>query len=79
MHKDILKLSIPNILTNLTVPLLSMVDLHLMGYLDSELFMGAVALGGVVFNFVYWGFAFLRMSISGIAAQAFGKKMTIRK
>ncbi|MGQ1785682.1 MULTISPECIES: MATE family efflux transporter [unclassified Saccharicrinis] len=74
MHKDILKLSVPNILTNLTVPLLSMVDLHLMGYLDSELFMGAVALGGVIFNFVYWGFAFLRMSISGIAAQAFGKK-----
>ncbi|WP_066633186.1 MATE family efflux transporter [Labilibacter marinus] len=73
MHKDILKLSIPNILTNLTVPLLSMVDLHLMGYLDSELFMGAVALGGVIFNFVYWGFAFLRMSISGIAAQAYGK------
>ncbi|TLX75027.1 MATE family efflux transporter [Labilibacter sediminis] len=74
MHKDILKLSIPNILTNLTVPLLSMVDLHLMGYLNSELFMGAVALGGVIFNFVYWGFAFLRMSISGIAAQAYGRK-----
>ncbi len=74
MHKDILKLSIPNILTNLTVPLLSMVDLHLMGYLNSELFMGAVALGGVIFNFVYWGFAFLRMSISGIAAQTYGRK-----
>ncbi len=50
-----------------------MVDLHLMGYLKSELFMGAVALGGVIFNFVYWGFAFLRMSISGISAQAYGK------
>lgn len=73
MHKDILKLSIPNILTNLTVPLLGMVDLHLMGYLNSETYMGAIALGGVIFNFVYWGFAFLRMSISGIAAQAFGK------
>ncbi|MCW3807483.1 MATE family efflux transporter [Plebeiibacterium marinum] len=74
MHRDILKLSIPNILTNLTVPLLSMVDLHLMGYLNSEMFMGAVALGGVIFNFVYWGFAFLRMSISGMAAQSFGRK-----
>ncbi len=74
MHKNILKLSIPNILTNLTVPLLSMIDLHLMGYLNSELFMGAVALGGVIFNFVYWGFAFLRMSISGIAAQSYGEK-----
>lgn len=74
VHKDILKLSIPNILTNLTVPLLSMVDLHLMGYLNSELFMGAVALGGIIFNFVYWGFSFLRMSISGITAQTYGKK-----
>ncbi|SMO49660.1 multidrug resistance protein, MATE family [Saccharicrinis carchari] len=74
MHKDILKLSIPNILTNITVPLLSMVDLHLMGYLDSELFLGAVTLGGVIFNFVYWGFGFLRMSLSGIAAQAYGRK-----
>jgi len=76
MNKDILKLAIPNILTNLTIPLLGMVDMHLMGYQDSSVFMGAVALGGVIFNFVYWGFAFLRMSISGMAAQAFGRKST---
>ncbi|WP_282039037.1 MATE family efflux transporter [Saccharicrinis aurantiacus] len=74
MHKKILKLAIPNILSNLTVPLLGMVDLHLMGYLDSDVYMGAIALGGVIFNFVYWGFAFLRMSISGISAQANGRK-----
>lgn len=49
-----------------------MVDMHLMGHLDSELFMGAVALGGVIFNLVYWGFAFLKMSLGGITAQAFG-------
>ncbi|TRX70839.1 MATE family efflux transporter [Carboxylicivirga sp. M1479] len=73
MNKNILKLALPNILTNLTVPLLGMVDMHLMGYQDSSIFMGAVALGGVVFNFVYWGFAFLRMSISGLAAQAYGR------
>lgn len=74
MNKDILKLALPNILTNLTVPLLGMVDMHLMGYLDSALFIGAVALGGVIFNFVYWGFAFLRMSLSGMAAQAYGRQ-----
>lgn len=73
MNKEILRLSVPNILTNLTVPLLSMVDLYLMGHLNSTLFMGAVALGGVIFNFVYWGFAFLRMSMSGVAAQSFGR------
>ncbi|WP_439184005.1 MATE family efflux transporter [Carboxylicivirga taeanensis] len=76
MNKEILKLAIPNILTNLTVPLLGMVDMHLMGYQDSSVFMGAVALGGVIFNFVYWGFAFLRMSLSGMAAQAFGRNNT---
>ncbi|TAJ05760.1 MATE family efflux transporter [Marinilabiliaceae bacterium JC017] len=74
MNKNILRLALPNIFTNLTVPLLGMVDLHLMGYQNSEVFMGAVALGGVIFNFVYWGFAFLRMSLSGVAAQAFGRK-----
>lgn len=74
MNRDILRLAIPNILTNLTVPLLGMVDMHLMGYQDSEVFMGAVALGGVIFNFVYWGFAFLRMSLSGMAAQAYGRE-----
>ncbi|WP_010663245.1 MATE family efflux transporter [Marinilabilia salmonicolor] len=73
MNKEILRLAIPNILTNLTVPLLGMVDLYLMGHLNSTLFMGAVALGGVIFNFVYWGFAFLRMSMSGVAAQSFGR------
>ncbi|WP_291857009.1 MATE family efflux transporter [Marinilabilia sp.] len=73
MNKEILRLAVPNILTNLTVPLLSMVDLYLMGHLNSTLFMGAVTLGGVIFNFVYWGFAFLRMSMSGVAAQSFGR------
>ncbi|SFE24003.1 MATE family efflux transporter [Thermophagus xiamenensis] len=72
MNKEILRLAVPNILSNLTIPLLGMVDLHLMGHLDSSVFMGAVALGGVIFNFIYWGFSFLRMSISGFSAQAFG-------
>jgi multidrug resistance protein, MATE family len=71
-HSEILRLALPNIVTNLTVPLLSIVDLHLMGHLNNELYMGAVAMGVVVFNFVLWGFAFLRMSISGISAQYYG-------
>lgn len=73
MNREILRLAVPNILTNLTVPLLSMVDLYLMGHQNSSVFMGAVALGGVIFNFVYWGFAFLRMSMSGVAAQSYGR------
>jgi MATE family multidrug resistance protein len=73
MNKEILRLSGSNILTNLTVPLLSLVDLYLMGHLNSTLFMRTVALGGVILNFVYRGFAFLRMSMSGVTAQSFGR------
>ncbi len=74
MNKEILRLSIPNIISNVTIPILGMVDLALMGHLGSEVFIGAIALGGVIFNFIYWGFSFLRMSTSGFTAQAFGKE-----
>jgi len=72
MNKNILRLAIPNIISNLTVPLLTIVDLHLMGYLDSVTFMGAVALGGTIFNLVYMSFGALRMSTSGLTAQSYG-------
>jgi MATE family multidrug resistance protein len=74
MNRKILNLAVPNIISNITVPLLGLVDLALMGHLDSEVYIGAIALGGVIFNFIYWGFSFLRMSTSGFTAQAFGEK-----
>ncbi|MEN8119727.1 MAG: MATE family efflux transporter [Bacteroidota bacterium] len=74
MNKEILKLAIPNIISNITVPLLGMVDLAIMGHLDSEKYLGAIALAGMIFNFIYWGFTFLRMGTSGFTAQAFGRK-----
>ena len=74
MNRDILRLAIPNIISNITVPLLGLVDLALMGHLKSEVYIGAIALGGVIFNFIYWGFGFLRMSTSGFTAQAFGEQ-----
>jgi MATE family multidrug resistance protein len=74
MNKNILKLAIPNIISNLTVPLLSSVDTALMGHLENIYYLGAIAVGGMIFNFVYWGFAFLRMGTTGLTAQAFGKK-----
>lgn len=74
MNRSILKLAIPNIVSNITVPLLGLVDLALMGHLGSEVYIGAISLGGVIFNFIYWGFGFLRMSTSGFTAQAFGEK-----
>lgn len=73
MNKEILKLAIPNIISNISVPLLSTVDTALMGRL-SEVHIGAVGVGAMIFNFVYWNFGFLRMGTTGITAQAFGKQ-----
>ncbi len=72
MNKSILKLAIPNIISNITVPLIGLVDLALMGHLNSDVYIGAISLGSVIFNFIYWGFGFLRMSTSGFTAQSYG-------
>ncbi len=74
MNKQILRLAIPNIISNITVPLLGMADLAILGHLDSEKYLGAIALGGTIFNVIYWSFGFLRMGTSGFVAQAYGKK-----
>ncbi len=73
MNRKILNLAIPNIISNITVPLLGIVDLTIMGRLGDEVYIGAIALGGMIFNFIYWGFSFLRMGTSGFTAQAFGR------
>lgn len=72
MNKKILRLAIPNIISNLSVPLLSSVDTALMGHMDQVYYLGAIAVGSMIFNFVYWGFGFLRMGTTGLTAQAFG-------
>ncbi|TXB65076.1 MATE family efflux transporter [Vicingus serpentipes] len=74
MNKEILKLAIPNILANLSVPIVSLVDVSLMGHLSSEAFILAIGFGVMIFNFIYWGFGFLRMGVTGITAQNEGKK-----
>ena len=74
MNKKILRLAIPNILSNLSVPLLSSVDTAIVGHLDKVAYLGAIALGSMIFNFIYWGFGFLRMGTTGLTAQAYGKK-----
>ena len=74
MNRKILKLAIPNILSNLSVPLLSSVDTAVVGHLDKVSYLGAIAIGSMIFNFIYWAFGFLRMGTTGLTAQAFGKK-----
>jgi MATE family multidrug resistance protein len=72
-NREILRLAIPNILSNISIPLLGMVDTALMGRLDSEIYIGAVALGSIIFNIIYWGFGFLRMGTTGLTAQSYGQ------
>ena len=72
MNKQIIRLAVPNIISNLSVPILGAVDIALMGRLASEQYLGAVAIGAAIFNMLYWGFGFLRMSTTGLTAQAHG-------
>jgi len=74
MDRKIFRLAIPNIITNITVPLLGMIDMAVAGRLGSAVFIGAIALGANIFNMIYWNFGFLRMSTSGFTAQAYGAR-----
>ena len=74
MDKKIFRLALPNIITNITVPLLGMIDIAVAGRLGSAVFIGAIALGANIFNMIYWNFGFLRMSSSGFASQAYGAR-----
>lgn len=71
-YRRLLVLAIPIVLANLTQPLLSAVDTAIAGHLPGAAALGGVALGGLFFNFVLWGFGFLRMGTTGFVAQAQG-------
>ena len=62
------------ILSNVSVPLLGMVDTGVVGHLDSPVYLGAVAIGSMIFSFLYMGMNFLRMGTTGIAAQSYGAR-----
>ncbi|HDZ38609.1 MAG TPA: MATE family efflux transporter, partial [Marinobacter sp.] len=64
----------PLMLTNLTVPLLGLVDTAVLGHLESPEYLGAVAVGANLFTLLYWTFGFMRMGTTGLAAQAWGKR-----
>ncbi|EDT39861.1 MATE family efflux transporter [Burkholderia ambifaria] len=71
-HRRVLALAFPIVLANLTQPILGAVDTAVAGHLDGAQYLGGVALGGLFFNFVFWGFGFLRMGTTGLVAQAHG-------
>lgn len=73
-NREILRLAVPNVISNITIPLLGMVDMAVAGRLGSESTIGALAIGTSTFNFIYWNCAFIRMGTSGLTAQAYGAK-----
>ena len=73
MNRRILHLAIPSIVSNITVPLLGMVDVTIVGHLGAPAYIGAIAVGGLLFNILYWNFGFLRMGTSGLTSQAYGR------
>ncbi len=71
-HGPVWRLALPIMLANITTPLMGMVDTAIIGHLPDPALIGAVAVGALIFSFLYWGFGFLRMGTTGFAAQAFG-------
>ena len=74
MNRRILQLAVPSIISNITVPLLGLVDVAIVGHLGATAYIGAIAVGGLLFNILYWNFGFLRMGTSGLTSQAYGRK-----
>ena len=75
INRDILKLALPSILANITVPIVGMVDVAVAGHLSTSAatMIGGIAIGSMLFDLLYWNFGFLRVGTGGLAAQAYGR------
>jgi MATE family multidrug resistance protein len=73
-RKEILAIALPAIISNITTPILGLIDTAIVGHIGSAAYIGAIAVGGNMLNMLYWLFAFLRMGASGMTAQATGAK-----
>ncbi len=72
-NKDILAIAVPSIVSNITVPLLGLVDVTIVGHMGDAAYIGAISVGSMMFNVIYWIFGFLRMGTSGMTSQAYGR------
>ena len=72
--RQILQIALPSIVSNITVPLLGLIDVAIVGHLGAPAYIGAIAVGGMLFNIIYWIFGFLRMGSSGMTSQALGRR-----
>ncbi len=71
-HGRVWRLALPIMISNLTVPLLGAVDTAVVGHLPESYHLGAVAVGAMIFSYIYWGFGFLKMGTTGFASHAWG-------
>ena len=71
-HRDVLSIAIPVMLSNVSTPLIGIVDTAVVGRIPDPAYIGAVAVGALVFSFLFWAFGFLRMGTTGLTAQALG-------
>lgn len=74
LDKQIIRLAIPNTISNITIPLVGMVGLIMAGQLGKDSLIAGMAIGGTIFNFLYWNFSFLRMGTGGFTAQSYGAR-----
>lgn len=75
LNREILKLAIPSILANITVPLVGIADIAVAGHLSGSaaIFIGGISIGSLLFDMLYWNFSFLRIGTGGMTAQAYGR------
>ena len=72
-NREILQIALPSIVSNITVPLLGLIDVTIVGHLGAASYIGAIAVGGMLFNIIYWIFGFLRMGTGGMTSQVYGR------
>ena len=73
-NRQIQQIALPSIVSNITVPLLGLIDVAIVGHMGSAAYIGAIAVGSMIFNLLYWLFGFLRMGTSGMTSQALGRR-----
>ncbi len=72
LRREIMAIALPAIATNITTPILGLVDVAITGHIGEPVYIAAIAVGGTMFNILYWLFNFLRMGTSGMTARAYG-------
>lgn len=79
LNKEILRLAVPSILANITIPLVGMVDVAIIGHISNAAAIGGIAIGTMLFDLLYWNFGFLRIGTSGLTAQAYGQNNGLKE